>query len=102
MANIEKGDICPKVMLQNKKSGADRQSFCEGTNPRKYSTKLFKKARYQKTSPPKALKAHCRECCGENNVEALTCVAIQCPLYLYRTGTNPWDERSSLNSNSEE
>ena len=102
MANIKKGDICPKVMLQNKKSGADRQSFCEGTNPRKYSTKLLKKAGYQKTSPLKAIKAHCRECCGENNVEALKCVAIHCPLYLYRAGTNPWDERSSLNSNSRE
>ena len=102
MANIKKGDICPKVMLQNKKSGADRQSFCEGTNPRKYSTKLLKTAGYQKISPLKAIKAYCRDCCGENNVEALKCVAIQCPLYFYRAGTNPWDERSSLNSNSKE
>ena len=102
MANIKKGDICPKVMLQNKKSGTDRQSFCEGTNPRKYSTKLLKKAGYQKTSPPKAIKAHCRDCCGENNVEALKCVAIPCPLYLYRAGTNPRDERRILNSNLRE
>ena len=102
MANIKKGDICPKVMLQNKKSGADRQSFCESTNPRKHSTKLLKQAGRKKTSPLKAIKAHFRECCGENNVEALKCVAIQCPLYLYQAGTDPWDERSSLNSNSKE
>ena len=56
MANIKKGDICPKVMLQRKKSGTDRQSFCEGINPRKYSTKLLKKAGYQKNISPQSHK----------------------------------------------
>lgn len=53
MANIIKGNTCQKVMLQSKKCGTDKQSFCEGINPTKYCTKLAKKAGYQKTSPLK-------------------------------------------------
>ncbi len=46
MANIKKGDVCPKVMLRSKKSGTDRLSIREGINPRKYSTKPPKKVEY--------------------------------------------------------
>ena len=51
MANIKKGDICPKVMLRSEMDGTDKQNFCEGITPRKYSTKLLKKADIRKHLP---------------------------------------------------
>lgn len=45
------------------------------------------------TSPIKAIKAHCIECCGGSYNEAKLCTATKCPLWCFRTGKNPYRKR---------
>lgn len=42
------------------------------------------------TSPIKAIKAHCIECCGGSYSEAKQCTATKCPLWCFRCGKNPY------------
>ena len=46
------------------------------------------------TSPTKAIKAHCIECCGGSAAEAKQCTATKCPLWCFRTGKNPYRHRT--------
>ena len=45
------------------------------------------------TSPMKAIKAHCIECCGGVYAEAKKCTATKCPLWCFRMGKNPYRKR---------
>ena len=46
------------------------------------------------TSPTKAIKAHCIECCGGSFTEAKQCTATKCPLWCFRNGKNPYRHRT--------
>ena len=93
--------ISSLLMLKHLEDGVSRAPRQEGFNPRKYSSELLNEAGYSQTTPLDAIKAHCLECCGYSKSEALKCVSLECPLYLYRKGTNPWDSRSRMNRASE-
>ena len=43
--------------------------------------------KYQR--PLKAIRTKCLECSGNQPKEVRLCTCIDCPLYLYRMGTNP-------------
>ena len=89
--------ISSLLMLKQREDGVRRAPRQEGFNPRKYSSELLNEAGYSQTTPLDAIKAHCLECCGYSKSEVLKCVALECPLYLYRLGTNPWDIRRRMN-----
>ncbi len=41
------------------------------------------------TSPVKAIRAYCLECCLESATEVKLCAAEECPLWPFRFGKNP-------------
>ena len=43
----------------------------------------------KKLSPLKAIRAHCLACSGFQPKEVRNCSITNCPLHLYRLGTNP-------------
>jgi hypothetical protein len=42
------------------------------------------------TSPVKAVRAFCLECCKESALEVKLCPAEECPLHAFRFGKNPY------------
>jgi hypothetical protein len=38
----------------------------------------------------KAIRAKCLDCCCHQEAEVRRCTAINCPLWPFRMGTNPW------------
>ena len=47
------------------------------------------------TSPAKAIRAFCLECCRESVQEVKLCPAVECPLHPFRYGKNPFHKKSS-------
>lgn len=41
-------------------------------------------------SPIRAIRAKCVDCCGDSIYEVKNCLSIECPLYEYRFGKNPY------------
>lgn len=46
------------------------------------------------TSPVKAIRAFCLECCGDSPTEVKYCTSARCPLKPFRFGRNPFHTRS--------
>ena len=46
------------------------------------------------TSPLKAIRQNCIECCGGSKHEVKLCTIITCPLYDFRFGKNPYNKRT--------
>ena len=44
----------------------------------------------QITSPIKAIRAKCIDCCCEQSSEVKLCPSIKCPLHPFRMGKNPF------------
>lgn len=45
------------------------------------------------TSPLKAIRAYCLNCCLENAAEVKACPCSDCYLYPFRLGSNPYRKR---------
>lgn len=45
------------------------------------------------TNPLKAIRARCLECCLDQTNEAKLCPAVDCPLWPFRLGTNPFRKK---------
>jgi len=50
----------------------------------------------QPTSPAKAIRAFCLECCKESAQEVKLCPAAECPLHPFRMGKNPFRKTKAL------
>ncbi len=46
------------------------------------------------TSPAKAIRAYCLDCCLESPTEVKLCAASGCPLHPFRFGKNPFLKRT--------
>jgi hypothetical protein len=44
----------------------------------------------------KAIRAKCLDCCCYQQAEIAKCTMINCPLWPFRMGTNPWRARAPL------
>jgi hypothetical protein len=55
---------------------------------------IFQKFRAQ--NPLKALREKCLDCCCANAAEVRKCVAIDCPLWPFRMGANPFRKKREL------
>lgn len=60
-----------------------------GKTPRSVSTGDLR-ALGHPTSPIKAIRAKCTDCSGGNAAEVRKCVAVNCPLWPFRMGHNPF------------
>lgn len=54
------------------------------------------------TSPIKAIREHCIECCGGSSNEVKLCTAVQCPLYAFRFGKNPYRKSREMSEQEKE
>ena len=50
---------------------------------------------FARTSRGEAIRAMCLQCVGTHN-EIRLCECSNCPLYLFRMGTDPWREKVEL------
>ena len=41
-------------------------------------------------SPLQALRRRCLDCCGHQPSEVRNCIAVSCPSWPFRMGSNPW------------
>ena len=49
-----------------------------------------------KTSPLKAIREKCLDCCFGSITEIKECGAVKCPLYPYRLGKNPFRQKREM------
>lgn len=54
------------------------------------------------TSPAKAIREYCLQCCLENSNEVRLCPAVECPLHAFRFGKNPYIKRTYTAEQKEE
>ena len=51
---------------------------------------------FRAQNPLKAVREKCLDCCCANATEVRKCVAVDCALWPYRMGTNPFRKKSEL------
>lgn len=54
------------------------------------------------TSPQKAIKAFCKSCSGDSIHEVKRCPSLDCPLYAFRLGENPYRTKKTLTEEQRE
>ena len=54
------------------------------------------------TSPVKAIRAKCIDCCGGEKNEVKLCPCEDCPIYPFRFGKNPFHTRKAMTDEERE
>jgi hypothetical protein len=82
---------------QMPRSGAvyDDRGDLEGRDPRTMSPDELVAMGHAPMSPLRAIRTHCLDCCAGSSQEVAKCMALRCPSWPYRMGTNPWRARPS-------
>lgn len=62
----------------------------QGRDPRKMSTADLEACGLQRQSRGDAMRAKCLDCCCGSAAEVRRCGAVDCALWPFRTGTDPW------------
>ena len=70
-----------------------RDNILIGMNPLLLEGVQLEVAGVERTTPLKAIRSHCIDCCGGNKAEVRRCVAVKCALWHLRMGTNPFQRR---------
>lgn len=52
------------------------------------------------TNPVKAIKAYCLNCVGGQRAEVDLCPCVNCELYAFRTGVNPYRKKREINEDT--
>ena len=52
--------------------------------------------KFRAENPLKAIREKCLDCCCGNSAEVRKCVAVECALWPFRMGTNPFRKRREL------
>ena len=68
----------------------DERGFLEARDPRTMSPGELSEMGHQPMSPLQAIRAHCLDCCGGSSREVAGCMALRCPSWPFRMGSNPW------------
>jgi hypothetical protein len=56
----------------------------------------FLSLKFRAQNPLKAIREKCLDCCCGNAAEVRKCVAVDCPLWSFRIGTNPFRKKREL------
>ena len=67
-----------------------RDGYDVGRDPREMSVAEFSEAGHDRISRGKAMRIKCLDCCGDSANEVRLCVAVDCALWPFRMGTDPW------------
>ncbi len=62
----------------------------QGRDPRKMTTFDLCLAGIERQSRGDAIRAKCLDCCGDSPAEVRRCGAVDCALWPFRMGTDPW------------
>jgi hypothetical protein len=66
-----------------------------GKHPRDVSSD-FLSLKFRAQNPLKAIREKCLDCCCGNASEVRKCVAVDCALWPFRMGTNPFRKKREL------
>ena len=83
-------------MTANRLTTTDPDGVVSGRDPRTISPAEFDASGIWATPVLDAIKAKCVDCSGGSRHEAMLCVAIKCPLWPFRAGTNPFRAKREL------
>ncbi len=83
----------PFSLLEPLKGTQPRDNNLVGKNPLFLDGVQLEAAGIERTTPLKANRAHCIDCCGGNEAEVRRCVAVKCALWHLRMGTNRFQQR---------
>jgi len=64
-----------------------------GIDPRKVTVGALNQVGHKKRPIMKVIRAKCIDCCGDQPGEVAKCTAIDCDLWPYRMGKNPFTKR---------
>jgi hypothetical protein len=67
-----------------------RDGYDVGRDPRTMSVTDLSEAGHDRISRGKAMRIKCLDCCGDSANEVRLCVAVDCALWPFRMGTDPW------------
>jgi hypothetical protein len=73
-----------------------------GRDPRNMTDEELIALGHQKMPVLKAIRARCIDCCSNQIAEVRKCVAVACPSWPYRMGTNPWRDKKEMNEEHKE
>jgi hypothetical protein len=62
------------------------QGHPAGRDPREMTQDELREAGHEPTSPLRALRARCLDCCGHQEKEVALCPAVDCPSWPFRMG----------------
>src|SRR6516225_1010929 len=61
-----------------------------GRDPRKMGSSGLMAAGFEAMTPMEVIRAKCLDCCAGSAQEVRYCVAVNCPSWPYRMGSNPF------------
>jgi hypothetical protein len=76
---------------QAPRAGAEfnEHGFLDAIDPRTMSEKDLLELGHKRMAPTAAIRLHCLDCAGSAH-EVGKCMALRCPSWPWRMGTNPW------------
>src|SRR5262249_26603232 len=66
-----------------------------GRDPRQMGKAALEAAGFERASPMEVIRTKCIDCCAGHAQEVRYCVAVDCPAWPYRMGSNPWSAARS-------
>ena len=91
MCKIHKKE--PFSLLEPLKGTQPCDNILIGMNPLFLEGVQLEVAGVERTTPLKAIRSHCIDCCCGNKAEVRRCVAVKCALWHLRMGANPFQRR---------
>ena len=91
MCNPSKKEPFP--LLEPLKGTEPRDNLLVGKNPLFLEGAELEAGGIERTTPLRAIRSHCIDCCAGNKAEVRRCVAVKCALWHLRMGTNPFRNR---------
>src|SRR5262249_10730046 len=61
-----------------------------GRDPRQMGRAALTSAGFEQMTPMEVIRAKCLDCCAGSGQEVRYCVAVNCPSWPYRMGSNPF------------
>src|SRR5215472_12997499 len=82
--------LSPVEMERARRAGYEPDGeYFIGRDPREMLREELEAMGHEAMSPMEAIRAKCLDCAGSTH-EVRCCVAMACPSWPFRTGTNPW------------
>ena len=83
----------PFSLLEPLKGTQPRDNILVGKNPLFLEGVQLEAAGIERTTPLKAIRAHCIDCCGGASAELQHCLAVRYALWRHMAGANTFQRR---------